>query len=85
VFRSRTALTAVGLTVAAVGSMLLVQSPAMAASTGVATVGEGKLVDFHAAKGKANRLVISTSGRTVIFDDVYAIKAGRGQGHCVVG
>ncbi|GIF11269.1 calcium-binding protein [Actinoplanes teichomyceticus] len=52
-------------------------SPAQAAGAGKASV-DRSLVSFVAGSGKANRVVITRSGRTVTIDDKYPIKAGKG-------
>ncbi|GID47664.1 hypothetical protein Aca07nite_49390 [Actinoplanes capillaceus] len=50
---------------------------AQAASVGVAST-IGTTVEYKAASGKANRVVITTTGRAVVIDDKYPIKAGTG-------
>lgn len=52
-------------------------APAQAASTGVASV-NGTKVQFKAAKGKQNKVVVTRSGKTVTIDDRVAIRAGKG-------
>ena len=56
----------------------LLGTPAMAASTGVAKVVGDTKVQFNAASGKANKVVVTRSGRTFTIDDVVAVKAGAG-------
>jgi len=62
-------------TVAAVGT---VASPAQAAATGVASVTSATKVQYKAASGKQNKVVITRSGRTITIDDKVAVKAGKG-------
>jgi serralysin len=64
------------LVTASVGALTAV--PAQAATTGVAAVVEGTKVNYKAAAGKQNKVVVTLSGRTVTFDDQVAIKAGKG-------
>ena len=52
-------------------------APAQAAATGVASV-SGTKVQYRAAKGKQNRVVVTRSGRSVTIDDQVAIRAGKG-------
>ncbi|MEU4424263.1 calcium-binding protein [Actinoplanes sp. NPDC024001] len=71
--------TPVGLTLLAVVAMVgSGVSPAQAASTGTASVVEATTVQFKAAKGKQNRVVVTRSGKTVTIDDSVAVKAGKG-------
>jgi serralysin len=53
-------------------------APAQAASTGVVSVANTTQVRYVAASGKANKVVITRSGRTVTVDDKFKIKAGKG-------
>ncbi|OJF14944.1 calcium-binding protein [Couchioplanes caeruleus] len=53
-------------------------APAQAASTGVASVVESTKVNYKAAKGKQNTVIVTRAGRTVTIDDKVAIKAGKG-------
>ncbi|MBB2943180.1 Ca2+-binding RTX toxin-like protein [Actinoplanes lutulentus] len=53
-------------------------SPAQAASTGVVSVVKTSQVKYTAGSGKANKVVITRSGKTVTIDDKYKIKAGKG-------
>lgn len=72
-------LTRVGmvlLTTASTGALFAV--PAQAASTGVATVVESTKVNYKAAKGKQNRVVVTLAGNTITIDDRVPIKAGKG-------
>ncbi|UQU64761.1 calcium-binding protein [Couchioplanes caeruleus] len=74
----RKALAGIGVTVAAVASTALFQTPAQAATAGLAKVVGSSTVQFNALMGKANGLTITISGRTVTLDDKVAIKAGSG-------
>ncbi|GAA2698548.1 calcium-binding protein [Actinoplanes palleronii] len=56
----------------------LLAGPAQAAATGVASVYGGTKVQYKAATGKQNKLVITRLGNTVTIDDVVAVKAGKG-------
>ncbi len=75
---NRKVLAAVGA--AAAVATTLFASPAQAASTGTAEVlgAHNSIVQFKAAAGRANSLVITISGRTVTLNDTVAIKAGKG-------
>jgi Ca2+-binding RTX toxin-like protein len=75
---NRRKLAAIGVTVAATTALLA--SPAQAASAAQAkVVGKNStVVQFTAAAGQHNALVITVSGRTVTLDDQVAIKAGKG-------
>jgi Ca2+-binding RTX toxin-like protein len=64
------------LTTLGVGA--LAAAPAQAASAGAASVVESTKVNYKAAKGKQNRVVVTLAGHTVTIDDVVAIKAGKG-------
>jgi Ca2+-binding RTX toxin-like protein len=54
----------------------LVAAPAHAAATG--TVALGTYLQFKAAGGKKNNLVVTRSGSTITFDDTVSLKAGKG-------
>jgi Ca2+-binding RTX toxin-like protein len=56
----------------------LAAGPASAASTGVASVVSATKVQYKAASGKANKVVVTRSGRTFTIDDVVTVKAGKG-------
>ncbi|GIF11268.1 calcium-binding protein [Actinoplanes teichomyceticus] len=74
-------LSRVGAIVLATAGAGVVSAPAYAASTGVASVKEtsrSASVRFQAGSGRANRVVITRSGRTVTIDDRYPIRAGTG-------
>ena len=73
--RTALGLATVGLITA--GSALI-GGPAAAASTGVAKIIGTNQVQFSAASGKANNVVVTRSGRTFTIDDKFAIKAGKG-------
>jgi Ca2+-binding RTX toxin-like protein len=64
------------LTTASAG--VLPAAAAQAASAGVASVVESTKVNYKAAKGKQNKVVVTRAGRTITIDDVVAIKAGAG-------
>ncbi|WP_433825999.1 calcium-binding protein [Actinoplanes sp. CA-015351] len=53
-------------------------APAQAASTGVVSVTTSTWVTYVAGSGKANKVVITRSGKTVTIDDKVKIKAGKG-------
>jgi hypothetical protein len=56
-------------------------APAQAAGTGVVSVTtsvHGSKVIFKAGSNKTNKIVITSSGRTVTIDDVVAVKPGKG-------
>src|SRR6188508_2036217 len=76
---SRTTLAAAGLallaTTAAVG---LAAAPAQASAGGLASVYATVKVQYKAAKGKQNKVVITRAGNTITIDDVVAVKAGKG-------
>src|SRR5688572_3920261 len=76
--RRSTRLTSVGLgiftTVAVVGTAA---APAQAAAAGVASAA-GTTVQYKAAAGKANQVVVTRSGRTITIDDKVAVRAGKG-------
>ena len=72
-------LTRVGLvllTTASTGA--LTATPALAASTGVASVVESTKVNYKAAPGKQNKVVVTLAGHTITIDDRVPIKAGKG-------
>ncbi|BCJ53500.1 hypothetical protein Asp14428_49750 [Actinoplanes sp. NBRC 14428] len=56
----------------------LAGSPASAAGTGVAKVVDNTRVQFNAASGKVNKIIVTRSGRTFTIDDTNPIKAGSG-------
>ncbi|MEU4424259.1 calcium-binding protein [Actinoplanes sp. NPDC024001] len=62
-------------TIVAIGAFA---APAAAAPTGVASVVSATKVQYKAAKGKQNRVVVTRSGNTVTIDDRVAVKAGKG-------
>jgi Ca2+-binding RTX toxin-like protein len=57
------------------GSVLFA-APAQAATTG--TVGLDVYLQYKAASGKANQLVVTRSGSTITFDDSVSLKPGKG-------
>ncbi|GLY05179.1 MULTISPECIES: calcium-binding protein [Actinoplanes] len=74
----------IGLTVLATAALGMFAVPAQAASAGVVQIGwdpnvqDVAVVQYKAAKGKANTVVISLSGRNIVVDDKHPIKAGKG-------
>ncbi|MBG0560423.1 calcium-binding protein [Actinoplanes aureus] len=67
----------VGLTLLATVSVGALAAPVQAASTGVASV-SGTKVQYKAASGKQNKVVVSRSGNTITIDDQVAVRAGKG-------
>ncbi|MEV0897063.1 calcium-binding protein [Actinoplanes sp. NPDC049802] len=59
-------------------TVALIAAPAQAASTGVASVDGTTKVQYKAATGKQNRVVLTRTGNTITIDDVVAVKAGKG-------
>lgn len=68
----------VSVLLATVSVAALSATPAHAASPGVASVVENIKVNYRAAKGKQNKVVVTLAGRTITIDDRVAIKAGKG-------
>jgi Ca2+-binding RTX toxin-like protein len=69
-------LPALGLsTLLGLGSLILA-APAQAAGTG--TVALGSYLQYKAAKGKKNKLVVTRTGNKITFDDTVSLKAGKG-------
>ncbi|MBW6438222.1 calcium-binding protein [Actinoplanes hulinensis] len=58
-------------------ALATIGAPAQAASTGIASVDSTK-VQYKAATGKQNRVVLTRTGNTITIDDVVAVKAGKG-------
>ena len=75
---NRKMLAMIGAAVAT--TSVFVASPAEAAAAGKAKVygTHSSDIEFTAATGHANSLVITVSGRTVTLNDRYPIKAGKG-------
>ncbi|WP_328464256.1 calcium-binding protein [Actinoplanes sp. NBC_00393] len=69
--------TRAGLALLATISVGALAAPAQAATTGVATV-SGTKVQYKAASGKQNKVLITRSGNTITIDDQVAVKAGKG-------
>ena len=69
---------AVGIALSAITAVGTVAAPAQAAATGAASVTSPTKVQYKAATGKQNRVVITRSGRTITIDDTVAIRAGKG-------
>jgi len=74
----RKLLAGAGGAAAVIACTALFSSPAQAASAASAKVVGASTVEFTAAAGQANALVITISGRTVTLDDKVSIKAGAG-------
>jgi Ca2+-binding RTX toxin-like protein len=74
----RKLLAGAGSAAAVIACTALFSSPAQAASAASAKVVGTSTVEFTAAAGQTNALVITISGRTVTLDDKVAIKAGAG-------
>lgn len=64
------------LTTIALGGLAV--TPAEAAGSGTASVSGSTVVQYKAAGGKQNKVVVTRSGRTVTIDDRVAVKAGKG-------
>ncbi|MEU4692256.1 calcium-binding protein [Actinoplanes sp. NPDC023714] len=73
-----TSVARIGIILLATIGAGVLASPAQAASTGVVSVSKTTQVKYTAGSGKANKVVITRSGRTVTIDDKYKIKAGKG-------
>jgi Ca2+-binding RTX toxin-like protein len=73
----RRTLAAVGATAAALAATAFFASPAQAASAGLAAAGKST-VSFRALMGRANKVTVTISGRTVTLTDRVAVKAGKG-------
>ncbi|MEU4419058.1 calcium-binding protein [Actinoplanes sp. NPDC024001] len=69
--------TCVGLTLLTTLTAGALAAPAQAATAGVASV-TGTKVQYKAAKGKQNRVVVTRSGNTITVDDVVSVKPGTG-------
>ncbi|WIM96383.1 calcium-binding protein [Actinoplanes oblitus] len=69
---------AAGITLTTMAAVGTVASPAQAATGGVASVTSTTRVQYKAASGKQNRVVITRSGRTITIDDQVAVTAGKG-------
>ncbi|GIE36769.1 hypothetical protein Ait01nite_098140 [Actinoplanes italicus] len=67
-----------GITLSAVAGAGAIASPAQAASSGIASVTSSTKVQYKAASGKQNRVVITRSGRTITIDDRVPVSAGKG-------
>jgi serralysin len=66
------------MTLLATASVTAFAAPAQAATTGTASVVETTKVQYKAAKGKQNKVVVTRSGNTITIDDKHTIKAGKG-------
>jgi serralysin len=69
---------AAGLALFTVTAIGTVATPAQAATTGVASVTSSTKVQYKAASGKQNKVVITRSGNRITIDDKVAVKAGKG-------
>lgn len=69
---------AVGIALFTVVAAGTVASPAQAATTAVASVTSATKVQYKAASGKQNNVVITRSGNTITIDDKVAVGAGKG-------
>ncbi|MBG0568171.1 calcium-binding protein [Actinoplanes aureus] len=67
-----------GIAVLTLAAVAAVTSPAQAAGTGVASVTAATKVQYKAASGKQNKVVITRSGNTITIDDKVAVTAGKG-------
>lgn len=68
----------VGLIVLTAVAAGLVALPADAATSGVVAVVQSTVVEYPAANGRANNVVITRSGRTITIDDTVSLKPGTG-------
>ncbi|MEU4155993.1 calcium-binding protein [Actinoplanes sp. NPDC026670] len=66
------------LTLTTIASTALIAAPAGAATTRVASVVEVTKVQYKAANGKQNSVLLTRSGNTITIDDRVAITAGKG-------
>src|SRR5690349_24294846 len=71
-------LSRVGLTLLTTASVGVLAAPAQAATAGVASVAGGATVQYKAARGKQNKVVVTRSGNSVTIDDVVTVKPGTG-------
>ncbi|MFC7530353.1 calcium-binding protein [Actinoplanes sp. GCM10030250] len=71
-------LTRVGAALLATVTIAGPATPAMAASTGVASVTSSTKVQYKAGSAKTNSVVVTRSGRTITIDDRVRVKAGKG-------
>lgn len=69
---------ALGIALTAVAAAGTFASPAQAASAGTASVTSATKVQYKAASGKQNHVVITRSGRTITVDDRVAVRPGKG-------
>jgi serralysin len=70
--------TAAGIALSAVAAVVAVASPVHAAGSGMASVTSSTKVQYKAASGKQNRVVITRSGNAITIDDKVAVSAGKG-------
>jgi Ca2+-binding RTX toxin-like protein len=69
---------AIGIALCAVAAAGATATPAQAASPGTASVTSSTKVQYKAASGKQNKVVITRSGNTITIDDKVAVNAGKG-------
>ncbi|KUL33793.1 calcium-binding protein [Actinoplanes awajinensis] len=73
-----TRLATVGIGLLTVATAGTIASPAQAATGGVASVTSSTRVQYKAASGKQNKVVITRTGNTITIDDKVAVNAGKG-------
>nr|BFE69269.1 hypothetical protein GCM10020092_025700 [Actinoplanes digitatis] len=71
-------LATLGMALLTAASVGLLAAPAQAATTGLASVVETTKVQYKAARGKQNKVVVTRSGNTITIDDRVSVKAGKG-------
>lgn len=71
-------LNSVGMTLLATIAAGGFAAPAQAAATGTASVFETTKVQYKAAKGKQNKVVVTRAGNTITIDDKVTVKPGKG-------
>jgi Ca2+-binding RTX toxin-like protein len=76
--RPHPALPTLGISALVGLSTMFAATPAQAATTGTVVVPGGGYVEYKAATGKVNNLVITRSGDVITFDDSVKLKAGKG-------
>jgi serralysin len=74
----RPVLSRIGLVLITVGAVGAVAGPAQAAASGTVRVLSSTVLEYTAASGKANTLLIGVNGTTVTIDDSVKLKAGAG-------
>jgi Ca2+-binding RTX toxin-like protein len=71
-------LSRIGLTLLTTLPVGVLAAPAEAATARVASVVESTKVQYKAASGKQNKVVVTRSGNTITIDDVVTVKPGKG-------